>query len=55
MLLTQNAFDKRALLIFVPKNLTQKARDFSKVRHLMTHGYDMDIDDFKTPLIVISE
>ena len=46
VLLTQNAIDKRALLIFTPKNLLQKARDFSKVRHLMTHSYAIDLDDF---------
>ena len=40
VLLTQNAIDKRALLIFTPKNLRQKAREFSKVRHLTTHGYN---------------
>ena len=54
LLLTQNSIDKRAL-IFIPKTLRQKAREFSKVRHLMTHGYDIDLDDFESPLIVISE
>ena len=53
--LTQNAIDKRALLIFTPQTLRQKARKFSEVRQLMAYGYDIDLDDFETPLIVISE
>ena len=55
VLLTQNSIDKRALLIIIPKTLRQKASAFSKVRHLMTHGYDIDLDGFESPLIVISE
>ena len=54
VLLTQNSFDKRAL-VFITKTLRQKAREFYKVRHLVTHGYDLDLDDFESPLIVISE
>ena len=54
VLLTQNSIDKRAL-IFIPKTLRQKVREFYKVRHLMTHGYDIDLDDFESLLIVNSE
>ena len=54
-LLTQNSIDKRALLILAPKTLRQKAREFSKVRHVVTRCYDIDLDDFDSPLVVISE
>ena len=35
------------------KNVEAKAREFNEFRYLMSHGYDIDLDDFETPLTVI--
>ena len=55
VILTKNAIDKLGLEVNDPKNLRQKVREFPKLGLLMTHGYDIDLDDFETPLIVISK
>ena len=47
----KNAIDNRSLLSFTAKNLVvrQKAREFPKVRHLMIHGYHIDLMNLNLP------
>ena len=52
MFLADNSIDKRTYVVYVLQNPHKKMPvNFIKIRDLMIHDYDIDLDDFRTPLI----